>query len=100
MKLTKKSLAEFLKVSPNRRFRVMSDLKCPVAGYFHACGVKDACVPGDGYVRSNSGHYTLPRWAGKFIAAVDNQATKTITGKRALEILQGIGKGGKKNGNS
>lgn len=34
--------------------------------------------------------YTPPKWAKKFIDKVDNERTKTISAKRALELLDSI----------
>lgn len=91
MKLTRKNFEAWLKGKRPRQIvgRSMASTYCPLANFtgksVHV-GMAGQCVLRDKLKQSALG----PKWAAKFIRAVDHSPYRQITASRALKILEGI----------
>jgi hypothetical protein len=84
MALTKTAFLAWLREQkPGRRFQRRTDCSCPLACFL------DAFVVEFEYYRADMVVKPLPRWAKKFVAAVDANERKTITALDSIRLLEG-----------
>lgn len=62
---------------------------CPVANYLRSMGATDPGVCQDYYTADHEHDIRPPPWAISFIDAIDMLATKEITARQALAVLDG-----------